>query len=145
MTNDPQPPQPDSEPVQTPPKVVHGGTPHPSGISLEDRNTAMLAHIGTLVNFFTGMGGFLVPLIIYLIKKEDSEFIATEAKESLNFQITYLLAGLAAGLLGFVTCGITWFLGVALWVAALVMPLIAGLQAKEGKPYRYPATLRLIA
>jgi uncharacterized Tic20 family protein len=48
----------------------------------DEKTLALLAHILTFV------APILAPLIIYLVKKDDSQFVAYHAKESLNFQIT---------------------------------------------------------
>src|SRR5438045_1785285 len=50
--------------------------------SNDEKTMAILSHVLTFV------AGFLAPLIIYLIKKDESAFISAHAKESLNFQIT---------------------------------------------------------
>ncbi len=51
----------------------------------DEKTIAILSHLLTLV------AGFVAPLIIYLIKKDESSFVAYHAKESLNFQITVLI------------------------------------------------------
>ena len=48
----------------------------------DEKTMAILSHALTLVC------GFLAPLIIYLVKKDESEYVRAHAKESLNFQIT---------------------------------------------------------
>ena len=50
--------------------------------SSDEKTMALLSHILTLVS------AFIAPLVIYLVKKDDSSFVAEHAKESLNFQIT---------------------------------------------------------
>ena len=69
-------------------------------------------------------------------------FVAEQAKESLNFQITVFLLGLlflslALALIGFV---LLWVLGLV----DLVLVIIAAVQVSGGKPYRYPFCLRLV-
>ncbi|MFT3949754.1 MAG: DUF4870 domain-containing protein [Agriterribacter sp.] len=81
----------------------------------------------------------LAPLIIYLIKKDESAFVAAHAKESLNFQITLVLVVIVL-----LISVIGWFF---LWlpgIIALVLVIIATIKASDGKLYRYPFTLRLI-
>jgi len=51
----------------------------------DERILAILAHILTLV------GSFIPPLVIYLLKKDESSFVATHSRESLNFQITIFI------------------------------------------------------
>ena len=78
------------------------------------------------------------------------KFAAAEAKEALNFNITWLLGSLILGavtfVLMFIVIGVLlipvlWGIGIA-WI---VFCIIAGLKANEGKPYRYPLTIRFIS
>jgi uncharacterized Tic20 family protein len=99
----------------------------------DEKTLAILSHALTIVF------PILAPLIIYLIKKDESAYIASHAKESLNFQITVMIAII---ILFITIIGIllVWFVGIA----ALVLVIIASIRASEGKLYRYPFTLRLI-
>jgi len=102
----------------------------------------MLAHLLTLLGYLIGLGHVLPPLIIYLSKKDEDPFIADQARESLNFQITMLILFLISLPLmcifvGFVLAGL-----VALF--NLIMVIVAGIQAYDGKRYRYPLTFRLV-
>ena len=122
--------------------------------SSEERNWAMAAHLcgllwilgGTGLIFFP-FGGLVLftilgPFIIWRTKGQSMPFVADQAKESLNFQITVFLLGLAFLILAFVLIGFVfmWVLGVA----NLVFVIIAALQVSDGKPYRYPLCLRLV-
>ena len=99
---------------------------------------AMLCHLlGALV-------GFLVPLIIWLVKKDTMPFVDDQAREALNFQIAVLIAFAACAVLTTVTCGFGAVLFLPLWVADLVFGITAAMKANEGIAYRYPYTLRLI-
>jgi uncharacterized Tic20 family protein len=103
----------------------------------DERNFAMLAH---LLGIFTG---FLGALIIWLIKKDDSPYVAQEAKEALNFQITLAIGYLIAGLLIVILIGI--FLLPALHLVNIIFSIMAAIDASKGKPYRYPFALRLVS
>ena len=85
------------------------------------------------------MGGFIAPLIIYLVKKDESTFISDHAKESLNFQITLMIVFfvLFITLIGIL---LMWLVGLL----AMVLVIVATIKATEGKLYRYPATIRFI-
>ncbi|MBL8857052.1 MAG: DUF4870 domain-containing protein [Planctomycetes bacterium] len=103
----------------------------------------MLAHLLTLLGYVIGLGHFLPPLIIYLSKKDENEFIADQARESLNFQITVLLLALVC--LPFICIGIGIVMLILLGIFQLVMVIVAGIQAHDGKRFRYPLTLRLVS
>jgi len=108
----------------------------------------MLAHLLTLLGYIVVFGHFLPPLVIWLTKRDEDPFLADQAKESLNFQLTFLLVSIAAGvaiIVLYATCiGIpfAWLLALAVPIAHLVLVLMAGLQASDGVRYRYPVAIR---
>jgi uncharacterized Tic20 family protein len=105
--------------------------------SKDDCNFAMLAH---LLGIFTG---FLGALVIWLVKKDSSAYVAKEAAEALNFQITVMIGYLLAGVLAFILIG---FLAIPiLYIANVVFCLLAAIAASKGTGYHYPLTLRLIS
>lgn len=104
--------------------------------SSDEKTMALLAHIITIVSSFIG------PLIIYLIKKDDSEFVTEHAKESLNFQITMALAYVVSIILMVVLIGI--LLVALVSIVTLVLVIVATIKASEGKRYRYPICIRFI-
>lgn len=104
--------------------------------SQDEKTMALLSHILTII------GGFLAPLIIYLLKKDESTFISDHAKESLNFQITLFLAYVVCIILMVVLIGAFLFAIVA--ILQLVLVIIATIKANEGKLYKYPFNIRFI-
>ena len=105
-------------------------------ISQDEKTMALLAHLGGI--FF----GFIPSLVIWLIKKDSSAFVAEQAKEALNFQITMVFGFILSFILIFIVIGI--FLIWALAIANLVSCIIAGIKANSGESYRYPFAIRLI-
>lgn len=99
----------------------------------DEKTLALLSHVLTFVF------PILAPLIIYLVKKDESSFVAYHAKESLNFQITlfivcFVLVITVIGIL------LVWAVGLV----ALALVIVATIRASEGKLYRYPFSFRLI-
>jgi len=99
----------------------------------DEKTLALLSHVLTFVF------PILAPLIIYLLKKDESSFVAYHAKESLNFQISlfiicFVLFITIVGIL------LLWVVGIL----ALVLVIVATIRASEGKLYRYPFSIRLI-
>jgi uncharacterized Tic20 family protein len=91
---------------------------------------------------------FLGPLLVLLIQGNKSAFVRRHAVESLNFQITLLIA-LAAGIvLSVATLGIGLIIvvpvGLVVAVLALVWIIMAGVKANNGEDYRYPINIRLV-
>jgi uncharacterized protein len=108
-----------------------------------ERTWGMLAHLSALVGLVLPLVGIVLgPLVIWLARRDESEFVAAHAKEALTFNISVLLGALACVLLMLVFVG--FLLGTALFIAWLVMTLIAAIKASEGHTYRYPFALRLV-
>ena len=107
-----------------------------SEISKDARTMALLSHLLGIFTFF------LVPLIIWLIKKDEDKFIDDQAKEALNFQITIMLGWFVAFILSFIAIGVILF--PVLMIGNFVFGIIAALKSNEGIAYRYPFILRLI-
>lgn len=87
--------------------------------SNDDKNIATITHLGGTVF------SFIPALIVWVLKKDDSEYISSQAKEALNFQITVLIAQFIAGILaliliGFVLMGIIWLLNIVLCIIAAI-------------------------
>jgi uncharacterized Tic20 family protein len=103
----------------------------------------MLAHLSALAGLVIPLLGIVLgPLVVWLARREDSPFVAAHAKEALNFNISVLLGALVCTVLMLVFIGIV--LGTALFIAWLVLILVAAIKASEGELYRYPFSLRFI-
>ena len=102
----------------------------------EDRTAAVLAHLLTLVC------GFIAPLVIYLIKKDESQYVSEHAKESLNFQITIFLGYIIGIFTLIILIGILILMFIG--IIHLVLVIVATIRASENKMYRYPINFRII-
>jgi len=108
-----------------------------------ERTWGMLAHLSALAGLIIPLVGNVVgPLVVSIARSDQSTFVAAHAKEALNFNISVTLAALVCTLLMLVFVG--FLLGSALFIAWLVMTLIAAIRASEGVAYRYPFSLRLV-
>ncbi len=100
------------------------------GISQDDKTMAMLSYI---LGVFTG---FVGPLVLWLIKKDQSKFVAYHALQALLLHaavtIGYILSSvLVVFLIGFIT-------GPAFWILGLVFSILAGMAANNGDWYEIP-------
>jgi len=120
------------------PETPENDQPQQSGeqISKDARTWAMLCH---LLAIFTG---FIAPLVIWLIKKDEDPFVDSQGKEALNFQITVAMAMIVAWLLCFACIGV--FLVPAVAIVDIVFCVLATIKVNSGQAYRYPLSIRLI-
>lgn len=105
--------------------------------SQEEKTIALLAHVLTFV------AGFVPPLIIYLLKKDESPFVRAHAAESLNFQISLAIYIIGACILILLVIGV--FLLIGIGMAAFVLVILATVKASEGQDYKYPMTIRFVS
>ncbi len=110
----------------------------------------VLCHASALAGLIVPAAGHILgPLIVWLLKRGDSAEIDEHGKESLNFQISMFIyttvLGVICFILMFVLIGFLLMpLLAVLYVADVVLVIIASLKASEGQLYRYPLTIRLI-
>ena len=102
----------------------------------------MGCHLAALSGFVIPFGNIIGPLIIWLIKKDTMPLVDQHGRESLNFQITVMIAAFVAALT--ICIGIGVVLLPLLGIVNLVLCIIAGLKARDGIAYRYPFAIRLI-
>jgi hypothetical protein len=97
------------------------------------------ALLGVLLHF---PGHLLPPLIVWLVKRDESPEIDAHGKEAVNFQISMLIYNIVAAVFCLILIGFV-FLAV-LGVLNAVFVIIAAIRASDGKFYRYPMTIRFI-
>lgn len=108
----------------------------------QEKNWGMACHLVALSGFVIPFGHILGPLVIWLMKKDESEFVDDQGKESLNFQISATIYLAIAAILIVIVIGI--FLMAVIGVFVLVMVIIATIKSSNGEKFRYPLTIRLI-
>ena len=102
-----------------------------------DKLWAAVCHLSEFIG-----APFLIPLIIYLVMKNDSPFVRDHAREALNFHLSLLLYTVICLPLVFIVVGIP--LLIALSIVALVFSLVAAFRAGGGRSHRYPLTIRFV-
>lgn len=87
----------------------------------------------------------LVPAVVmYLIKKDESPFVADHGREAINFQISLLIYGIIGALL-IPACGSGIVVLTAVYVLGIIGMIFAAMAANKGRYYRYPACLRFLS
>ena len=109
----------------------------------------MLAHLSALVGLLVPIGNIIGPLVVWLLKRDQSGEIDEHGKESVNFQISMFIyiavLSVVAFILMFVLIGFLLIPVIALLcLADVVFVIIASIKANDGQMYRYPLTIRLV-
>ncbi len=101
----------------------------------QDNNLAMACHL-------LGLVGFIGPLIIWLLKNNESPAVDKNGKESLNFQISMLIYLIGAWISSFILIGFVLFPAVIIF--NYVMVIIAAVKTSKGEDFKYPLCIRFI-
>lgn len=115
----------------------------------EERQWAMLAHLGVLANLVSGFLGPVVPLVIYMIYKERSRYVAYQSLQALIFQLIWwigggILTGIAWAITGALSAVVIGLLCIPFACLISAMPLVAlvygiygGIQTNQGQDFKY--------
>ncbi len=110
----------------------------PEPIPSDSRGWAAAAHLVPLIGF-----GFIAPLVIWLVKRDDDPFVEYHSREALNFQLSLIIYIVASVALMLVLIG--FLLIVVVGIFAFVVMIIAGVKAAGGEFYRYPLSIRFVS
>jgi uncharacterized Tic20 family protein len=141
---------PNPSPVNPPPVSPAPAAPLSDS---EARTWAMLAHLSVLLNLVTGFLGVIAPLIIYLIYKDRSRYVAYQSMQAFVFQliwwggggliigaiwaITGVLSAIVVGLLCIPFALLATLVLALMPLVALVYGVYAGIEVNQGKDFRY--------
>lgn len=140
MNPNENPPTPSPESSPTAPAVPP--TTGAQAMSKDEQTMGMLCHLMGLAGFLIPFGHLIGPLVIWMIKRQEMPFVDSEGKESINFQITMTICGIAAAISIFLIIG--FILLPAVIVFNIVFVIIASMESANGKSYRYPFCIRFI-
>ncbi|APZ47017.1 tRNA modification GTPase [Polaribacter reichenbachii] len=109
----------------------------------EDKQLLVLTHLSQLLDFVTGIGGFIVPLVLWLTKKDEIINMDAHGKAIINFRISMfiyilicipLILLLGLGVLGLIAIGIFY----------LIFPITNAIKASNGEEPNYPFSINII-
>ena len=114
-----------------------------TSLTEDEKNWGMFCHVAVFAGCLVPLGNIIGPLVIWLMKKDMYPFVDFNARQAMNFQITFLIAMLVSLLLASVLIGILMMIGFGIF--ALVVTIRAILASSRGEYYRYPYSLHLIS
>ena len=110
---------------------------------IENRQLIVLLHLCQLLDLLTGIGGLIVPLIIWATKKDQVYGMDFHGKQVLNFQLSMVLYTLIAFPLL-----LLFGLGILIWIAVgmlcIIFPVINAIKASSEEAPYYPLSIRFI-
>jgi uncharacterized protein len=109
-------------------------------IAPSDRGLASLTHLSGLSGYIIPLGGVLVPIIIWIMKKDENPLIAAIARQAifLNLIVWVLIGATAILWLTILLIPAVILFWCLLGLAAVVLPIVGAVKANSGVYYRYP-------
>jgi uncharacterized Tic20 family protein len=110
----------------------------------ENKQLLVLTHLSQLLDFVSGIGGFIVPLILWAVKKDEIYGMDSHGKAILNFRITmfiYLLICIplvlvfGLGIIGFIAVGIFY----------VIFPILNAIKASNNEAPSYPFSIQFLS
>ena len=108
----------------------------------QEKTMAMLCHLSALAGFFIPFGNIVGPLIVWLVKKDESALVDENGKKALNFQISITIYAIVSAALIVVFIGALLLAAVAIF--SLVMIILNSIKANKGEPTEYPLSIEFI-
>ncbi|EGF29918.1 DUF4870 domain-containing protein [Rhodopirellula baltica] len=103
---------------------------------------AMILHFSQFAGYVVPIAGFLAPIVIWQLKKEDIPSLDLHGRNVTNWLITQFLLSVLCWILLFVGIGVLGFLILA--VLSVIFPIIGGIKASQGEVWKYPMTIRFV-
>ena len=125
---------PDDDAYAASPLAADGTTP-----TADEKTWGVLIHVSQFAGYVLPLGGFVVPLVLWLVKRGDSETIDEHGRVVVNWMLTQLLMLAVAIPLCAVVVGIP--LLIAIILCGIVFAIVGSIRASEGIVWRYPFSL----
>jgi uncharacterized Tic20 family protein len=109
----------------------------------ENKQLLVLTHLSQLLDFVSGIGGFIVPLILWIVKKDEVYGMDTHGKAILNFRISmFIYILICIPLILFLGLGILGIITIAVFY--LIFPIINAIKANNNEAPNYPFSIQFI-
>lgn len=103
---------------------------------------ATLLHLSVLAGFVVPFAGLVVPIVIYILKKDELPGLQPHFNVVINWIISLVIYAIVCAILVFVIIGVFLFWVLAL--LALVFPIIGAIKANDGEVWNYPLSIPIM-
>lgn len=115
----------------------------PAGTADKETDTwALVLHLSLLSGLLVPLAGLVVPIVIYVIKKDSLPGLVPHGHVVFNWMISAVIYGVA-GVVLILAFGLGFLVLFALAIASLVFPIIGGVKASEGEVWPYPVSIKV--
>ncbi|WP_026915832.1 DUF4870 domain-containing protein [Christiangramia portivictoriae] len=109
----------------------------------EDNQLLVITHLSQLLDLVTGIGGFIVPLIIWVTQKDKVAGMDMHGKMIINFQISIFIYSIICIPL-IILLGLGIILLILVGLLALIFPILNAIKVSNGEMPYYPLTIQFI-
>lgn len=109
----------------------------------EDKQLLVITHLSQLLDLVTGIGGFIVPLIIWLTQKDKVLGMDTHGKMILNFQISMFIYSLIALPL-ILLLGLGILILIIIGLILLILPIVNAIRVSNDQIPSYPLSIQFL-
>ena len=109
----------------------------------EDKQLLIITHLSQLLDLITGIGGFIVPLIIWITQKDKVLGMDTHGKMILNFQISMFLYSLIAVPL-ILLLGLGLLILIVIGLILLILPIVNAIRVSNDQVPSYPFSIQFL-
>ncbi|MDO3386891.1 DUF4870 domain-containing protein [Gilvimarinus sp. SDUM040013] len=119
-------------------KALGGDVPATASVDMDNRTYSMLMHFAQLCGYLLLMCGWIAPLVMWLIRRDDP-YINEQGKVVFNWIISSFIYFMICFVLWLIFIGI--FLTIALGVISIIFTVIGAIRAKDGVIQNYPMSI----
>ena len=107
---------------------------------MDEKTWAILLHLSQFCGFLIPLAGLVVPIVLWQVKKNESQLIDQHGRIVANWLVTAFIAGIVFFMLSFLLIGIP--LLILLGVLCIVFPIVGAIKANDGIAWPYPGSYR---
>ena len=107
---------------------------------MDEKTWAILLHLSQFCGFLIPLAGLVVPIVLWQVKKNESQLIDQHGRIVANWLVTAFIAGIVFFMLSFLLIGIP--LLILLGVLCIVLPIVGAIKANDGIAWPYPGSYR---
>ncbi len=122
---------------QTPGAKIRGTVDQ---LAADENMWGMFIHLSQFLGYVVPVAGWVVPLVLWQIKKADSEVIDRHGRIVANWILTEFILGIIFVLLSVVLIGIP--LMIVLVIVAVIFPIVGAIKANSGEIWSYPCSIK---
>ncbi|MDX1364068.1 MAG: DUF4870 domain-containing protein [Arenibacter latericius] len=112
-------------------------------MKVENKQLIVITHLSQLLDLVTGFGGLIVPLILWLVKRDTVIDMDEHGKSIVNFQISMILYALACIPL-ILLCGLGFLGIIGIGLLCIIFPIVNAIKVSNGEPPYYPLSIKFV-